>query len=314
MSQPQLHAAFTALTNLPNAKEGAPQTILPEGTNALRFSDDQFMRGYTAVLDEIGSSAKNEISPAQAIEAIKAAADIKTDADAKRIFDLSLKGGAIDVNKEGNVTAPSGGIVLPAGFEIVEGTFKQGEQQEYAIHAGERPLDGIQTYPDQQQAAEKLATLEDQRQKQAELADKKIEALEKRLQESQENLDGMEAAGEANTQEYKVASAAHDALTKDLNGRMLTLQKRRDNLLQPLSIQPSGMKMVTRQGFTILENGAPVATFPSKDAAIDSIVGSLSDERLNQAAEAKLPTERVVARKAKAELERRQGKVTPGLK
>jgi hypothetical protein len=314
MSQPQLHAAFTALTNLPNPEEGSAQTILPEGTNALRFSDDQFMRGYTAVLDEVGSSQKNEINPARAIEVIKAASGVKNDADAKRIFDLSLKGGAIDVNKEGNVTLPAGGEMLPAGYEVREGTFKQGEQQEYAIHVGERPLDGIQTYSDQQQAAEKLATLEEQRQKQAELADKKIEALQKKLQESQENLEGMEAAGEANTQEYKVASAANDALNKDLNGRMLTLQNRRDNLLQPLSIQPSGMKMVTRQGFTIFENGAPIATFPTKDAAMDSIVGNLPDERLNEAAAAKLPSQRTVARKAKAELDRRQGKAEPGIK
>ena len=314
MSQPQLHAAFTALTNLPNPEEGSAQTILPEGTNALRFSDDQFMRGYTAVLDEVAASPKNEIDPARAIEVIKAASGVTNDADAKRIFNLSLKGGAVDVNKEGNVTLPAGGEMLPAGYEVREGTFKQGEQQEYAIHAGERPLDGIQTYSDQQQAAEKLATLEEQRQKQAELADKKIEALQKKLQESQENLEGMEAAGEANTQEYKVASAAHDALTKDLNGRMATLQNRRDNLLQPLSIQPAGMKMVTRQGFTIFENGAPIATFPTKDAAIDSIIGNLPDERLNEAAEGKLPSQRTVARKAKAELDRRQGKVEPGIK
>jgi hypothetical protein len=314
MSQPQLHAAFTALTNLPNPEEGSTQTILPEGTNALRFSDDQFMRGYTAVLDEIAASSKNEVSPAQAIEAIKAASGIQNDADAKRVFDLSLKGGAIDVNKEGNVTAPAGIESLPAGYEVREGTFKQGEQQEYAINAGDRPLEGIPTFADTQQALEKLATLEEQRQKQAELADKKIEALQKKLQESQENLDGMEAAGEANTQEYKVASAAHDALNKDLNGRMLTLQKRRDNLLQPLSIQPAGMKMVTRQGFTVFENGAPKATFPTKDAAIDSVVLGLPDERLNEAAAGKLPSQRTVARKAQQELDRRQGKAEPGIK
>ena len=314
MSQPQLHAAFTALTNLPNPEEGSTQTILPEGTNALRFSDDQFKLGYEAILDEIAASAKNEISPAQAIGAIKAKSGIKNDADAKRVFDLSLKGGAIDVNKEGNVTAPAGLESLPAGYEVREGTFKQGEQQEYAINAGERPLEGIPTFADQQQAAEKLATLEEQRQKQAELADKKIEALQKKLQDSQENLDGMEAAGEANTQEYKVASAAHDALTKDLNGRMLTLQNRRDKLLQPLSIQPAGMKMVTRQGFTVFENGAPKATFPTKDAAIDSVVLGLPDERLNEAAAGKLPSQRTVARKAKVELDRRQGKAEPGIK
>lgn len=314
MSQPQLHAAFTALTNLPNPEEGSTQTILPEGTNALRFSDDQFMRGYTAVLDEIAASPKNEVSPAQAIEAIKAASGIQNDADAKRVFDLSLKGGAIDVNKEGNVTAPAGLESLPAGYEVREGTFKQGEQQEYAINAGERPLEGIPTFADTQQALEKLSALEEQRQKQAELADKKIEALQKKLQESQENLDGMEAAGEANTQEYKVASAAHDALNKDLNGRMLTLQKRRDNLLQPLSIQPAGMKMVTRQGFTVFENGAPKATFPTKDAAIDSVVLGLPDEHLNEAAAGKLPSQRTVARKAKQELDRRQGKAEPGIK
>jgi hypothetical protein len=314
MSQPQLHAAFTALTNLPNPEEGSAQTILPEGTNALRFSDDQFMRGYTAVLDEIAASPKNEVSPAQAIEAIKAASGIQNDADAKRVFDLSLKGGAIDVNKEGNVTATAGLESLPAGYEVREGTFKQGEQQEYAINAGERPLEGIPTFSDTQQALEKLATLEVQRQKQAELADKKIEALEKKIQESQENLEGMEAAGEANTQEYKVADATHEGLTWELVGKIATLQTRRDKLLQPLSIQPAGMKMVTRQGFTVFENGAPKATFPTKDAAIDSVVLGLPDDRLNEAAAGKLPSQRTVARKAKQELDRRQGKAEPGIK
>lgn len=308
MSQPQLHAAFTALTNLPTPEEGAPQTILPEGTNALRFDEGQFFKGYNALLLEIESSDTKEIPRQQAIEAIKAEAGIENDVDANKVLELSLKADIVEQNEAGNLIAREAPDQLPPGFAIQAGTFKQGEQQQYVINAGERPLEGIPTFSEPQQAAEKIAALEAQRQKQADVAEKRIEALQKKIQESQDNLEGMEAAGEANSQEYKVASAAHNTLTKDLNGQMLTLQTRRDKLLLPLSIEPTGMKMVTRQGFTVFENGMPKATFPTKDAAIDGIVFGMPDERLNEAAAGKLPSQRTVARKSQQELDRRRGK------
>ena len=314
MSQPQLHAAFTALTNLPTPEEGAPQTILPEGTNALRFDEGQFFKGYNALLLEIESSDTKEIPRQQAIEAIKAEAGIENDVDANKVLELSLKADIVEQNEAGNLIAREAPDQLPPGFAIQAGTFKQGEQQQYVINAGERPLEGIPTFSEPQQAAEKIAALEAQRQKQADVAEKRIEALQKKIQESQDNLEGMEAAGEANSQEYKVASAAHNTLTKDLNGQMLTLQTRRDKLLLPLSIEQTGMKMVTRQGFTVFENGAPKATFPTKDAAIDSVVLGLPDDRLNEAAAGKLPSQRTVARKSQEELDRRQGKVEPGIR
>ena len=308
MSQPQLHAAFTALTNLPTPEQGAPQTILPEGTNALRFDEGQFFKGYNALLLEIESSDTKEIPRQQAIEAIKAEAGIENDADANKVLELSLKADIVEQNEAGNLIAREVPDQLPPGFAIQSGTFKQGEQQQYVINAGDRPLEGIPTFSEPQQAAEKITALEAQRQKQADVAEKRIETLQKKIQESQDNLEGMEAAGEANSQEYKVASAAHNTLTKDLNGQMLTLQTRRDKLLLPLSIEPTGMKMVTRQGFTVFENGMPKATFPTKDAAIDGIVFGLPDERLNEAAAGKLPSQRTVARKSQQELDRRRGK------
>ena len=308
MSQPQLHAAFTALTNLPTPEEGAPQTILPEGTNALRFDDGQFFKGYNALLMEIESSDTKEIPRQQAIEAIKAEAGIENDVDANKVLELSLKADIVEQNEAGNLIAREVPDQLPPGFAIQAGTFKQGEQQQYVINAGDRPLEGIPTFSEPQQAAEKITALEAQRQKQADVAEKRIETLQEKIQESQDNLEGMEAAGEANSQEYKVASAAHNTLTKDLNGQMLTLQTRRDKLLLPLSIEPTGMKMVTRQGFTVFENGMPKATFPTKDAAIDGIVFGMPDERLNEAAAGKLPSQRTVARKSQQELDRRQGK------
>jgi len=53
MSQPQLHSAFVAL----NALDAAPELrVLPEGTNAVRFTDKQYEKGLKGVAFQLGQS------------------------------------------------------------------------------------------------------------------------------------------------------------------------------------------------------------------------------------------------------------------
>jgi len=86
MSQPQLHSAFTALMNLDrdlNDKE----IILPEGTNASRFTQKQ----YDSALKFVLSDMKENKPIKDVIEDIKGRTGLDNDRDAQALLNKALK-------------------------------------------------------------------------------------------------------------------------------------------------------------------------------------------------------------------------------
>jgi len=269
MSQPQLYAAFKALEDVP---VGQGITILPEGSNASRFTEVQMVQGLDAIANEL--SKAQALTPEQTIAKVKEATGLKNDRDAASLIKQLVKDNNLDTNADGNIVAPTEVANLPAGYELQKGTFKQGDQQLYGVLSDGKPLEGVDTYTNPQDAQAKVDALNKTREKQAKVVEQQIKKIQDQIDQSQQNLDAMEAAGEGGTNEYKQAKAKHDALE------------------------------VNRTGFTLFKDGVPVSTHPTADAAIDSLVGTLPDADVEALAQDKTPGMRTVARKARQRIER----------
>ena len=86
MSQPQLHSAFTALMNLDREIDDK-EIILPEGTNASRFTQKQ----YDSALKFVLSDMKENKPIKDVIEDIKGRTGLDNDRDAQALLNKALK-------------------------------------------------------------------------------------------------------------------------------------------------------------------------------------------------------------------------------
>ena len=300
MSQPQLYAAFKALEAVP---VGQGLTILPEGSNASRFTEIQMVQGLDAIAAELG---KNQaLTPEQTITKVKEATGLKNDRDAASLIKQLVKDNNLDTNADGNIIAPTEIKNLPAGYTLEKGTFKQSDQQLYGVLSDGKPLEGVDTYTNPQDAQAKVDALNKTRETQAKAVEQTIKKIQDQIDQSQQNLDAMEAAGEGGTNEYKQAKAKHDALVSNVTDNINDLQARQMMFQTPLTMGPMGMKQVNRTGFTLFKDGVPVSTHPTADAAIDSLVGTLPDAEVEALAQDKTPGMRTVARKARQRIEQK---------
>jgi hypothetical protein len=343
MSQPQLHAAFKALTNLPQS-EGL--NILPEGTNASRFDDKQYtnaIKGVDFLLAELGTP----VDPKEVINTIKEYTNLTEDSHAGAILDAAIKNGDVDLvktpryelydPKTGNVlpstytsrtaaraaaakrglnvrqittdaiAAPSTSATLPEGFDIREGRFKEGEAPtSYDITAGDEVLFKANTADE---ANAKKASFERTRGSMAVSRGNQITQLNNAIEASQKRLNTMEAQGKGQTTQYQKAAGKHAKLVADTQAKIAELTaeiKRYDPKATPLEVKPSGTKAVGRKGFTVFEQGQTQATYSSRQAAEDSILANLPDKQLQELTQQQ--GRRAIGKKAQAELERRTPK------
>ena len=303
MSQPQLYAAFKALEALP---KGDGKVILPEGSNASRYTEDQLIRGLTAVATDLESNPA--VTLEQAIVSVKEASGLKNDRDAASIIKQLLKENNLDLDANGNLIAPTKIANLPAGYELQKGTFKQGEQQMYGAVRDGKPVEGVETYDNMQDAQNKVDNLNKVREREAQNIGKRIEQIEKEIAASQQKIDAMEAAGEGGTDAYKQANAQNNAFVEQKNQEVADLQARQLLYQSPITAGPINMKQVNRTGFTLFKDGVPVSTHPTADAAVDSLVGALPEAEVQALAEDKSPGMRTIARKARQRIE---GKTAP---
>jgi hypothetical protein len=98
MSQPQLYAAFTALSSLP---ESDTTQILPEGTNASRFSEEQYLKalvGVDQLLDGLVTPDGNPIpvDRNQVIREIQQYTGLTNTEHAESILDEAIRTGDLD--------------------------------------------------------------------------------------------------------------------------------------------------------------------------------------------------------------------------
>ena len=95
MSEPQLYSAFTALAKIPESPE---LQILPEGTNAVRFSEKQYanaLTGLEGVYDEYGTNA---LSRTSVIQEIQDFSGLERAADAEALYKQALRNNDLEEN------------------------------------------------------------------------------------------------------------------------------------------------------------------------------------------------------------------------
>lgn len=350
MSQPQLHSAFTALSALEPSQE---VQVLPPGTNAIRFSDDQ----YSKSLDKLNTTfPEDNVMPRdRAIDLIKKSSGLKTDRDAESLLQSAIRSGDLNTvsrtvfelgipgdptspaarvytNRESaersarklglevreavhqDIAPPSEFKALPGGPDIRQGTFKQGmEPAGYEIRS---PDGKTWLMPTQDEADAKVDRLQTLRTQMANGFLGEAAKTEKRMEDNQRKLDKMEAEGRDNTLEYKKLSADIAAQNKQLSNRVDQLKAKAKVFSAPLEIAPKGEKPVTREGFTLFEQGQPVAIFPTQQAAEEAALIRLPDDTLqtivNLAPSQKGLMPKRLGKMAESELQRRRGEQPAG--
>jgi len=343
MSQPQLYAAFTALSSLP---ESDTTQILPEGTNASRFSEEQYLKalvGVDQLLDGLVTPDGSQIpvDRGQVIKEIQQYTGLTNTEHAESILDEAIRTGDLDsvktpryrtvdpatgqlkgvaydsrkaaeaaakqkgyevkeITAEG-ITAPSTAATLPEGFDIRKGSFKEGEAPEgYSILSGDEDLYRAKT---PEEAASKKASFEKTRSGMANAIDNQITQKLNSVEQSQIRLDRMEAKGEGQTVSYAKAKGKHAQLQETVNKDIEALLAKKAGYEAPIAIKPFGKRAVGRTGFTIFEGDKATATYPSRTAAEEAILATLSDNQLRQLT--KDQGRRGLGKRAETELKRR---------
>jgi hypothetical protein len=326
MSEPQLYAAFKALSDMP-ANTTGQQTVLPEGTNASRFTQKQYDSAVKYVGLTFDENNGKPLSTETILADIKDSTNLATDRDAKALLDTAIKNGDLEqsqqvvyrtfkpdndqmvatyptreraeaaAKKQGlNVreatltqvapkapvtppTAPRAG--LPAGYDITERQFKEGEEPEgYQItsEAGGKPFP---TILNQAEVEGKIAQLSADRQEIASTKLQEIMKYEDTVNQGKRELEKLEAAGEFDTDNYKQKKARQAAKEDLLGKRIDALYKEIEGLTAPLKSKAVGSKPIARKGFTVTKEGKESGTFPTREAAEESILAGLSDEALD---------------------------------
>mgnify|MGYP003347359721 CR=1 FL=1 len=180
MSQPQLHAAITSLEKLPGF---ASTQSLPEGSNATRYTPEQFTKaidGLNAKMDQLG---KDGLTVKEATKAIQQATGLKGEPAVSLISDARRRGD-IAVESNGELTVPS--RTMPAGYGISE---ELGAEQEtadsYDIMRGDEKLFSAPTKEAADQLVEKLNKTTSSEVKRI---DSELKAIEEKTAKAEESL------------------------------------------------------------------------------------------------------------------------------
>ena len=326
MSEPQLYAAFKALSDMP-ANTTGQQIVLPEGTNASRFTQKQYDSAVKYVGLTFQENNGKPLSTDTIVTDIKDSTNLATDRDAKALLDTAIKNGDLEQSqqvvyrtfkpdtdqlvatyptreradaaakkqglnvREATLTqvAPKAPVTppaapragLPAGYDITERQFKEGEEPEGYQITSEEGGKPFPTILNQSEVEGKIAQLSTDRR---EIADNKLQEVlkyEQTVNEGKRELEKLEAAGEFDTDNYKQKKARQAAKEDLLGKRIEALYKEIQSLTAPLKAKPFGSKPIARKGFTVTKEGKESGTFPTREAAEESILTGLSDEALD---------------------------------
>jgi hypothetical protein len=323
MSEPQLYAAFNALSKLPVSPE---LQILPEGTNAVRFSEKQYadaLKGLEGVFDEFGTNA---LSRTSVIQEIKDFSGLERAADAEAIYKQALRNNDLEENlrqvktTEGVKTVPEVSFAgkptaLPSGFDIKEQEFKQGVMPEsYEIRNGSALIDTAKTADEANKILEKQTKINEELVKEP-LA--KIAKLEKSIEARNRAVDVQKAKGFTPTLGFQKMSAHVDALNRIDQKSIGVHQNDIKNFLNPLKILPIGEQPITAKKQVFYEEGKPVASFGDKYQAEQYGIMKLDDAILQQIIDSAPTTKGILPKRyaafAAKEIERRAGKAPKGI-
>jgi hypothetical protein len=332
MQPPQLYAAWKALSNL----DDSPQLrILPQGTNAVRFTEKQYtnaLDGLQTVFGELGTDA---LSATSVKAELKEFSGLERDADVDALYRAAVQRGDLEENfqevktTEGvkhPLTVSFAGKVeaLPGGFDIRNQAFKQDEIPEhYEVRNGRV----VQGRAPTMEEAQKI--LDEQTQVNAEVAKKPeaaITKLRKDIDMRNRVLAEKRATGYYDTDGYKALEAHLNGLNRRAEAQIAQHENDIRNLTNPLSIVPSETtKPVVGKKHVFYEGEKPLASFENKTQAEEygmmrknengeyAVPDSMLQQIIDTAPTTKGILPKRYAEMAKKELARRQGTAPKGI-
>jgi hypothetical protein len=323
MSQPQLFSAFEALSKLDTSPE---LMILPEGTNAVRFSEKQYenaLRGLESVYDEFGTSSLGRTS---VIQEIKDFAGLERDADAEALYRQALRRNDLEENlreiktTEGTKTVPEVSFAgkiepLPSGFDIRYQSFKQGVEPEfYEVKNGSVVIQKVKTAEEAQKVLDKQTKINEQLAKRPEA---EIAKIEKAIANRNNALDIQRAKGFGDTLGFRKLAAEMDARNKVDEKSIEVHRTDIQNFTNPLKIEPVGEKPITSKKYVFYEGDKPLASFGDKYQAEEFGIMKLDEGILGKIIETGPKTKGVLPKRyaafAAKEMQRRKGELPKGI-
>ncbi len=170
---------------------------------------------------------------------------------------------------------------LPVGYDITERQFKEGEEPagyQITSEAGGKPFPTVLNKAEVQGKIDQLSA---DRQEIAATKLQEVMQYENTVNQGKRELEKMEAAGDFDSDLYK-QKRTRQAAKEDLLGKRIdALYKEIEGLTAKLTSKPVGKKDVARTGYTITKEGKETGTFPTREAAEESILAELSDEALD---------------------------------
>jgi len=285
MSQPQLYSAFKALSDMKRESTNQ-QLVLPQGSNASRFTQDQYDKGRSYVTQQLASGEPLVASPTR--EALKGVTGLKTDRDVHTLLQSLIQNEDLNVAKAGSdyqITSATpvkdARAPLPKGYSIEEGTYAEGERPagyEITPEGRGKPLTTVDL---EEEVAPKIERLTGLRQQEAAKMLADVNRYSGVVKAGQTSLDGMEARGLTGTEGYAKEKANQARREDVLSRRIKTLMDRIEEMSAPLKSKPVGTKPVTTKKSTLTKDGKVLGTFPSRLDAEASMLAQLTDAELN---------------------------------
>ncbi len=349
MTQPELHTVSKALDALPRTGK-EEQLVLPEGSNASRFTQDQYDAGITAAL--LGDKP---VTLDEALKRVQTQKGVDSDQSAERILraaasndDLVIEKGTgfQAVSKTGavlgtyateeeakqnhrrvDITPVETDIVrareeektdkvaqLPEGYAIKTKTVAgESTPAAYVLRQEGSPKNESQTFAEQIDAERHLDLLTRKREALAASEMDQAESIRKKLEKQQTAIAQMEAEGKTDTAEHKNAISAFKAADVAASDKIAEHTEKAEALRQPLKIVPLGRKTAKVEKHTVTKGGKEIGTFTGDKGKTGRT--KAEEHVLAQASEAELQTiaDRggVFGKRAETELQSRK---TPGIR
>jgi len=348
MTQPELHSVATALDALPRTGK-EQQLVLPEGSNATRFTQDQYNQGVTQALMNVKEG--KPVTLDQAREAIKAQTDLKTDRDADHLLKTAASNEDLIVEKGTGFQAVSpGGVVLgtygteaeakrnhrradilpvdtqlvrapqevnqekvaqlPEGYEINKKTVAgESGPAAYVVREDGSQTNASQTFADEADAKDRLNILSRKREANAVAEEAAADRIRKDLENRQSKIAQMEADGQTDTAEHKNAVAAFQSANVAGSAKITDHLDKAEAFRKPLKIVPLGKKIAKVEKHTVIKKGKEVASFPDRAKAEQHILTTANDAELKSIAD----RGGSLGKRAEVEMQDRQ-RTEPGIK
>ena len=261
MSQTQLHAAETAIQNVPK------DSTLLSGDNAQRFTPAH----YVQALDALKSPSTSVISD------ISQSTGLNT-SDSRSLLNHALHQGDIEFSPKDATYQTVGTLPSNPDLSIKQQTFKQDvEPTGYEIKRGDTVLDRVPT----QELADNAVELQNQiHQEMIQKNQKQIESLNNENQKTQMGLEQLKADGKFGTPEYQKAKDKADKAQADNRAKSDTLEQKITDLSTPVEATPIGGGEQNVNKFVLYNKDQPVKAFNTRQEAESHIVGLSNDREL----------------------------------